>query len=75
MKRFLAILVIVGLLAGIALAVSADPIGVGGSFTALASQSKDTDPTVYKGNGNPQGKPFQSPEASLLLAPIGVGGS
>lgn len=73
MKRLLAVLLIALTLAGIALAASADPIDVGGSFTSSASSTRG--PAVYKGNGNPQGVPFQIPEAVTLCSPIDVGGS
>ena len=72
MKRLLAVLLIALMVAGIALVASADPIDVGGSFTASSSS---TGPAVYKGKGNPQGVPFQVPAVELLLSPIDVGGS
>lgn len=66
MKRFIAVLMIGVLLAGIAIAVSADPIGVGG----LSSSARGT---VFPGKGVPQGGPF-APQVVLLSSPIGVGG-
>jgi len=67
MKRFIAILVIGTLLAGFALSVSADPIGVGGYLASSARVE------TFPGKGEPQGKPF-APVVQLLSSPIGVGG-
>ncbi|MEE8593703.1 MAG: hypothetical protein V3T03_06215 [Candidatus Bipolaricaulota bacterium] len=67
MKRFIAVLMIGVLLAGIAITVSADPIGVGGLFSSSARG------TVFPGKGVPQGGPF-APQVVLLSSPIGVGG-
>jgi hypothetical protein len=71
MKRLLAILVIVLALTGIALSVCADPIGVGGSFTSSAPGTI----MAFPGKGLPQGGPFSVQIESVLLSPIGVGGS
>lgn len=73
MKRLLAVLAIALMLTGIALSAIADPIEVGGNFTSSASSS--CGPSVYKGKGNPQGVPFQIPEAVTLCSPIEVGGN
>jgi len=72
MKRLLAVLLIALTLAGITLSAFADPIDVGGDFTASSSASHG--PAVYKGKGNPQGIPFQIPGAVTLCSPIDVGG-
>jgi len=72
MKRLLVVLAIALMLAGIGLSAFADPIEVGGEFTASSSASHG--PAVYKGKGNPQGVPFQIPNAVTLCSPIEVGG-
>jgi hypothetical protein len=72
MKRLLAILAIALMLTGIALSVSADPIGVGGSFTSSAARSGVMS---FPGKGSPHGGPFSAQLETLLLSPIGVGGS
>lgn len=72
MKRLVAALLVALMLTGIALSVTADPINVGGDYTLSASSSRG--PAVYKGNGNPQGVPFETPEIATLCSPINVGG-
>ncbi len=69
MKRLLVILAIGILLTGIAVSTSADPIGVGGTFTSSAGHRV----SAFPGKGLPQGGPFAV--ESLLLSPIGVGGT
>jgi len=72
MRRLLAVLAIALVLTGIALSAMADPIEVGGDYTAFSSTSRG--PAVYKGKGDPQGIPFQIPEVVTLCSPIEVGG-
>ena len=63
MKRLLAVLLVVLMLTGIALSVSADPIDVGGKFTA--SSSSILGPVV----------PVKGPIGfSMCCGPIDVGG-
>ena len=75
MKRWIIIATVLGVLLMATVAVWASPINVGGNFSALGASTKDIGPDVYKGNGNPQGVPFQAPDASILLVPINVGGN
>jgi len=72
MKKLLAALLVALMLTGMALSVVADPIDVGGDFTASSFTSRG--PAVFKGKGNPQGIPFQIPEVVTLCSPIDVGG-
>jgi hypothetical protein len=75
MKRWIIVATVLGVLLTATAAVLASPTNVGGNFSVLTSESKDIGPAVYKGNGNPQGVPFQAAEISLLLAPTNVGGN
>jgi len=77
MRRWIIVTAILGILLLATSAVFAGPTNVGGSFTASFESSKDIGPKVFKGQGNPNGKPFQIPdvEASFMLAPTNVGGS
>ena len=70
MKRLCLVLAVALMLVGVTLSVCADPIHVGGEFTASSLSGS----VVYKGNGNPQGGPFQGLEATVLSSPIHVGG-
>lgn len=75
MKRSIIIATVLGVLLMATAAVWASPINVGGNFSALGASAKDIGPDVYKGNGNPQGVPFENVDTNLLLAPINVGGN
>ena len=75
MKRWIAVVALLGIVLMSTAAVWAVPTNVGGNFSALVSESKDTGPAEYKGNGSPQGVPFRTAEISLLLAPTNVGGN
>lgn len=75
MKRWVITTTVLGILLMATAAVWAGPINVGGSFSALTSESKEIGPEVYKGKGDPQGVPFQDADSNVLLAPINVGGS
>ncbi len=67
MKRLFAVLTIALLLMGLALSVSADPIGVGGTFTSSSSGDKLV---PYPGKV----LPFE-PLLDCTSGPIGVGGT
>ena len=75
MKKFIAILLATALLTTVfGVALWADPIGVGGSFTTLSSTSVGE----FPGKGHPHGGRFaQDLELRLTssFSPIGVGGS
>jgi hypothetical protein len=73
MKRCVLMATLVGILVMATAAVWADPINVGGNFTAALSTSRG--PAVYPGKGDPQGVPFNSAESYALLSPINVGGN
>ncbi len=71
MKRLIAVVLVISLLT-VGFAAFADPIGVGGtSFTSSSSSSF----VHFPGKDLPQGGPFGAQIESLLLSPIGVGGT
>ena len=77
MKRFLTVVLIVGLLAGFAAVATAGPVNVGGGYSAFTSQAGAAPVFPGRGIGYFPGKggPFLPvPEASFLLSPVNVGG-
>jgi len=70
MKRWMMAMAIGILLVGIGLSAVADPIGVGGTLTTSGGEV-----IAFPGKGVPQGGPFSAQVESLLLSPIGVGGT
>lgn len=71
MKRIFVLLTVFVLLVAGTVSVLADPIGVGGTFT----ESSSSQLAAHPGKGIPQGKPFEAQVETLLLSPIGVGGT
>lgn len=67
MKRLMVLIVVLVLMISAAVAVSADPIGVGG----LLAASEEI--RTFPGKGHPQGGPFMV-QVELMGTPIGVGG-
>lgn len=71
MKRLIAVVLVIAVLS-VGFTAFADPIGVGGtSFTSSSSSCF----VNFPGKGVPQGGPFAPQIESLLLSPIGVGGT